>query len=60
MRTTKLTTMATTFLAAGLVACTSGKSDTAVKDDFQRDLQLASATNMNLASPAVDPTLLTL
>lgn len=59
--TTKLATLATTILAAGLVACgTSGKSDIAAKDDFKRDLRLASATNMNLASPKVDPALLTL
>ena len=58
--TTKLAALATMILAAGLVACgTSGKSGTAAKDDFKRDLELASATNMNLAAPKVDPALLT-
>ena len=62
MRTTKLATLTlATILAAGLAACgTAGKSDMAAKDDFKRDLQLASATNMNLAAPTVDPKLLTL
>ena len=59
--TTKLATLAAMLLTAGLMACgTSGKSGTASNDDFKRDLQLASATNMNLAAPKVDPALLTL
>lgn len=59
--TTKLARLATMILAAGLVACgTSRKADVAAKDDFKRDLQLASATNMDLAGPKVDPALLTL
>lgn len=48
------------LVAAGLSAC-AGKSSTdgAKQDDFSRDLQLASSTTMNLATPKVDPALLT-
>ena len=48
-------------LAVGLAACAGRKGDDVAKqDDFKRDLQLASATNMDLAAPKVDPALLTL
>jgi hypothetical protein len=56
MRTTLL---ATTMMAFGAVACSSGGTES-VKDDFSADLKLASATTMNLAAPAVNPALLTL
>jgi hypothetical protein len=46
------------FLVIGTGACATGSSDTA-QDDFKRDLQLASATNLDLAAPAVNPALLT-
>jgi hypothetical protein len=46
-------------VAAGLAACAGkGSTDTAKQDDFSRDLQLASSTTMNLASPQVNPSLL--
>jgi len=46
-------------LAVGLAACSGGKStDSAKADDFKRDLQLASSTSMDLASPKVDLALL--
>jgi len=48
-------------LAVGLAACAGKKeNDVAKQDDFKRDLQLASSTNMDLAAPKVDPALLTL
>jgi hypothetical protein len=47
-------------VAAGLIACGRGTGDTASQDDFKRDLQLASSTNLDLAAPKVDPSLLTL
>jgi hypothetical protein len=44
-------------VAAGLAACADSRStDTS---DIERDLQLASASTMNLAAPRVDPELLT-
>jgi hypothetical protein len=46
-------------VAAGLSACAGrGATDSAKQDDFKRDLQLASSTNMDLAGPKVDPALL--
>jgi hypothetical protein len=42
----------------GLVACGTQRSTDASQQDLQRDLQLASATTMNLATPRVDSTLL--
>ena len=45
-------------LAVGLTACADKRSTEASQEDLQRDLQLASATTMNLASPRVDSTLL--
>lgn len=48
-------------LAVGVAAC-GGKQgdDVAKQDEFRRDLQLASSTNMDLAAPKVDAALLTL
>ena len=41
-------------------ACTSARpTDSAKQDDFKRDLQLASATTMDLAAPKVNEALLT-
>jgi len=44
-------------IAAALAAC-GRSSDTASQDDFKRDLQLASSTNLDLAGGKVDPSLL--
>ena len=54
---TKVSIAALTF-AIGLTACADKRSTEASQEDLQRDLQLASATTMNLASPRVDSTLL--
>jgi hypothetical protein len=45
-------------LTAGLAACAGETSPDAAQLELQRDLQMASATTMNLASPPVDSTLL--
>lgn len=50
--------LATAVLAFSSAACATAKTDSA-SDDFKRDLQLASATNMDLAAPAVNSALLT-
>lgn len=42
----------------GLVACGTQRSSDTSEQDLQRDLQLASATTMNLATPRVDSSLL--
>jgi hypothetical protein len=57
MRTT--TVLATAMLALGAAACTSKPAKTANKDAFSEDLKLASATTMDLATPKVNPALLT-
>ena len=44
-------------LATGLVAC-ADKGSTSAEQDLQRDLQLATASTMNLATPRVDSSLL--
>lgn len=51
--------LATAVLALSAAACTTATKQEAAKDDFQRDLQLASATNMDLAAPEVNSALLT-
>ena len=52
--------IATLSILAGLAACAGSKTtDAASQADFKADLQLASSTTMNLASPRVDPALLT-
>lgn len=60
MQTTLKLSIAALTIAAGLSAC-AGKSatDAAKRDDFSRDLQLASSTTMDLAGPKVNPALLT-
>jgi len=58
MRITTL--LATTLLTLTAVGCASRGNSAAKGEDFTRDLQLASATSMDLASPKVDPSLLTL
>jgi hypothetical protein len=45
-------------IATALVACGRKNSDSASNDDFKRDLQLASSTNLDLAGGKVDPSLL--
>lgn len=47
------------ILGVSLAACSRG-TDTAAQDDFKRDLQMASSTGVALATPKVDPSLLTL
>ncbi|MGH7677319.1 MAG: hypothetical protein ACRENU_02555 [Gemmatimonadaceae bacterium] len=44
-------------LATGLAAC-ADKGSTSAEQDLQRDLQLATASTMNLATPRVDSSLL--
>ena len=56
--TTRFATVAALAISAS--ACSSRAKSDAAKDDFKRDLELASATNMTLAAPAVNPALLTL
>jgi hypothetical protein len=46
------------IITTTLVACGRKTADTASNDDFKRDLQLASSTNLDLAGGKVDPTLL--
>lgn len=61
MRTTFKLSIAAFSLAAGIAACADARaSDTAAQDDLKRDLELAASATMNLASPQVDPSLLTL
>jgi hypothetical protein len=51
--------VATLSIVAGLAACAGSKATNAASQaDFKADLQLASSTTMNLASPKVDPALL--
>jgi len=51
--------VAMTLLAIGTAACAPAAKTDSASDDFKRDLQLASATNMDLAAPAVNPALMT-
>jgi hypothetical protein len=53
------TVLATTMLGLGAAACTSSSAKTASKDAYSDDLKLASATTMDLATPKVNPALLT-
>jgi len=51
--------IASLSVLAALAACAGSKAtDAASQADFKADLQLASSTTMNLASPKVDPALL--
>ena len=52
------TALATAMLAFGAAACTS-TAKTANKNAYAVDLELASATTMDLATPKVNPALLT-
>lgn len=59
----KIGTSFRAFLAAALAVVTAAcgdarATDAARQDDLERDLELASATTMNLASARVDPSLL--
>ena len=58
MRTSLKLPISAALLATALVACGKSK-DTASQDDFKRDLQLASATNLDLAGGKADPKNLT-
>ena len=51
--------LATAIFAISAAACAPAAKTDSASDDFKRDLQLASATNMDLAAPAVNPALLT-
>ena len=58
MLTTRKVSIAVLALASvGLAAC--GADSASTSEDLQADLQLASATTMNLAAPRVDSSLLT-
>jgi len=54
----KVSIAALAITAAGLAACGKSPSTDAAQQDLQRDLQLASATTMNLAGGQVDSALL--
>lgn len=59
MKTAMKLSIAGLTIVAGLSACAGrGATDTAKKDDFSSDLQLASSTTMDLAGPKVNPALL--
>jgi len=61
VRTTLKFSIAALSLAAGIAACADARAtDTVAQDDLKRDLELAAAATMNLATPKVDPSLLTL
>jgi hypothetical protein len=50
--------VALAFTAAGLAACGDSRSSDAAQQELERDLQLASAATINLASRQVDSSLL--
>jgi hypothetical protein len=52
--------IASAALALLAIACTPSAKQDAANDAFKRDLALASATNLDVAAPAVNPALLTL
>lgn len=54
------TRLAFAVLTISAAACSKAPRTDSASDDFKRDLQLASATNMDMAAPAVNPALLTL
>lgn len=57
---TKLS-IASLSLAVGISACSDARAtDVAAQEDLKRDLQLAASATMDLVSPRVDPSLLTL
>jgi hypothetical protein len=58
LTTRKVSIVALALASAALAACGESKA-TASQEDLQRDLQLASATTMDLAAPRVDASLLT-
>jgi hypothetical protein len=58
LTTRKVSLVALALASAGLAACGESGSS-ASQEDLKRDLQLASATTMNLAAPRVDSSLLT-
>lgn len=45
-------------LATAFAACSDARATESAQDDLRRDLELASATTMNLAGPRIDPALL--
>ncbi len=60
MRTALKFSIAALAVAVGITACGDAKATEASQEDLKRDLELASSTTMNLATPKVDPSLLTL
>lgn len=50
--------LASLALATAFVACSDARATESAQDDLKRDLELASATTMNLAGPRIDPSLL--
>jgi hypothetical protein len=59
MRTTHLKLSLPVLAVVAVTACGDARANDATQDDLKRDLELASATTMKLATPAVDSTLLT-
>lgn len=58
MSTSMKLSLAALAFTAGLVGCGDARATDAAQEDLKRDLQLASATTMNLATPRVDSALL--
>jgi hypothetical protein len=58
MRATYLKFSVPVFAVIAVAACGDARANDAVQDDLKRDLELASATTMRLATPAVDSALL--
>lgn len=58
MSTSMKLSLAALAFTAGLAACGDARATDAAQEDLKRDLQLASATTMDLASPRVDSALL--
>lgn len=58
MRTSLKLSISALALTTGIMACAEAPAAEANKADLQRDLELASATTVNLAAPRVDSALL--
>jgi hypothetical protein len=60
MRATLKLSLATLVFTAAIAACSDARAnDATANDDFKRDLQLASSTNLDLAAAKPNPALLT-
>jgi hypothetical protein len=58
VRTSMKLSLAALALTTGILACADAPAAESTKSDLQRDIELASATTMNLAAPRVDSALL--